>query len=118
MVMKMVLLAFTASDFRYLTMMKEVSESRPEVGSSSIKTWGSLISSKAIEVLFLYPPDIPFRMIPPTITSRHFYSFSFLHSRLILSCFSYSLRLSFRLAANSSVSLTVRVCMSTSVCIT
>lgn len=33
-------------------MMYEVRESRPEVGSSRKMTWGSDISSKAIEVLF------------------------------------------------------------------
>lgn len=82
--MKMVLFFLMASFFKYLTMMNEVNESKPEVGSSSIRTLGSLINSKAIDVLFLYPPEIPFKITPPTITSRHFYSFRFLQSKSIL----------------------------------
>ena len=42
--MKIVFLSFVASSLRYLTMMKEVRESRPEVGSSRTRTRGSLIS--------------------------------------------------------------------------
>jgi len=53
-------------------MTKEVSESIPEVGSSKATTAGSLISSKAIDVLFFSPPEIPFIIGPPTTTSRHF----------------------------------------------
>jgi hypothetical protein len=57
--------------------MKEVNESKPEVGSSNKITFGQLISSKAIEVRFFYPPDIPFNSLPPTGTSLHFYSFNY-----------------------------------------
>ena len=90
-------------------MMKAVRESRPELGSSRKMTLGSLMSSKAIEVLFLYPPEIPFRIVPPMGTSRHFSSFRFLTSSANISSF-YSFGLAnFRLAANSRVSLTVRV---------
>jgi hypothetical protein len=80
--------------------MKEVSESRPEVGSSSMITWGSLMSSKAIEVLFFYPPEMPFMSTPPTSTSIHFSSFKFLQSRSILSFLLAVLLFSLRFAAN------------------
>jgi hypothetical protein len=46
--------------------MYEVRESRPDVGSSKNKTCGSEINSNAIEVRFLYPPEIPFTIGPPT----------------------------------------------------
>ena len=39
--------------------MISVYESRPDVGSSYIRQSGSDTSSKAIEVLFLSPPEIP-----------------------------------------------------------
>ena len=99
-------------------MMKEVRESRPEVGSSRTTTDGSLISSKAMDVLFFSPPEIPLSKVPPTYTSRHFSNLNFLTSVIILVSFSYSGRFNFKLAANSSVSLTVRVSMSTSCCMT
>jgi hypothetical protein len=38
----------------------------PEVGSSRRSTFGSVKISKAIEVLFLSPPLIPFKNAPPT----------------------------------------------------
>jgi hypothetical protein len=53
-------------------MTKEVRESRPDVGSSSIITFGLLISSKAIEVLFFSPPETPLTKIPPTNVSKQF----------------------------------------------
>lgn len=66
-----------ASCFRYSTIIKEVKESKPEVGSSRISTEGLLISSKAIDNLFFYPPEIPLISCPPTRISKHFYSFNF-----------------------------------------
>lgn len=62
-------------------MMKEVRESKPEVGSSNIKTHGSLISSKAMEVRLRYPPEIPLikpKESPPIKVSAHFYSLNYL----------------------------------------
>ena len=69
-----------ASFLRYYTMMKAVSESSPEVGSSRNMTAGSLMSSKAIDVLFRSPPEIPFSNSPPTNVSAHFSNFNFLMS--------------------------------------
>lgn len=82
--MKIVFLCLTARCLRYFTIMKEVKESKPEVGSSSIRTLGSLINSKAIDVLFFSPPDIPLIITPPTITSKHFSSFNLLQRVFIL----------------------------------
>lgn len=56
--------------------MYDVKESSPDVGSSRKITWGSEISSKAMEVRFLYPPETPLMMTPPTRVSRHFSSLS------------------------------------------
>jgi hypothetical protein len=47
-----VLFLYRASLLRYLTMMYEVKESNPEVGSSRKSTCGSEMSSTAIEALF------------------------------------------------------------------
>ena len=46
--------------------IKAVNESNPDVGSSRIKTGGSLINSIPIEVLFFSPPEIPLIMLSPT----------------------------------------------------
>jgi hypothetical protein len=81
-------------------MIKEVSESNPEVGSSSMITCGSLINSKAIDVLFLSPPEMPLMRTPPTMTSRHFSSFNFLQRMVIFSVFYSSDKFNFRFAAN------------------
>lgn len=59
--------------------MKELNESRPEVGSSIMKTWGSLISCKANATLLRYPPEIPgtvkLKNSPPIKVSKIFYNF-------------------------------------------
>lgn len=65
-------------------MIKAVRESRPEVGSSKIITVGSLTNSKAIDVLFLSPPETPFNSDPPTKVSIHFSSFKLLTKVFIL----------------------------------
>lgn len=57
------------------TIIYDVSESSPDVGSSKKITVGSEISSTAIEVRFLSPPETPLMMTPPTRVSKHFYSF-------------------------------------------
>ena len=44
-----------------------VKESRPVVGSSKKIKLGSVISSTAIEVLFLSPPDTPLNFSPPIL---------------------------------------------------
>jgi len=46
--------------------LKAVLESRPEVGSSKIKSLGFVINSYPIDALFLSPPDIPFMSSFPT----------------------------------------------------
>ena len=51
---------------RIFIQINAVKESKPEVGSSNIKTGGSLINSIPIEVLFFSPPDIPFMILSPT----------------------------------------------------
>ena len=99
-------------------MMNEVKESKPDVGQSKMITCGSLISSKPIEVLFLQPPEIPFMNFPPTITSKQLQSFSCLLSLSIFQSFSPLEQSSLRLAAKVRVQRTVRVDISTSVCIT
>jgi hypothetical protein len=45
-----------------------VNESNPVVGSSKNISYGSVISSTPIDVLFLSPPDIPFNNGPPILT--------------------------------------------------
>ncbi len=76
------------------------------------------MSSNAIDVRFFYPPDTPFKMIPPTSVSKHFYSFISLASILTFSfLYSYD-TLSFNFAAKFSVYLTVIDCIKTSVCMT
>ncbi len=52
MVMMIVRFFLWAKNFISDTIMYDVSESRPEVGSSKNITWGSVMSSKAIEVRF------------------------------------------------------------------
>jgi len=42
-----------------------VNESRPVVGSSKKMSFGSVINSTPIDVLFLSPPDTPFIKGPP-----------------------------------------------------
>lgn len=39
--------------------------SRPEVGSSSTKAAGFVITSRAMQVLFLSPPETPWTNFPP-----------------------------------------------------
>ena len=43
-----------------------VNESKPDVGSSKIKTYGFEINSIPMLVLFLSPPDIPLIKASPT----------------------------------------------------
>lgn len=81
-------------------------------------TPGSLINSKAIDVLFLSPPDIPFNKDPPTKVSMHFSSLRFLTSVSILFFLSYAGIFNLRAATYSRVYLTVRLCSKTSYCIT
>lgn len=76
MVIMTVLFIVWASFFSRETIMYEVSESSPEVGSSRKTTVGSEISSTAIDVRFLSPPEIPLMTTPPTNVSRHFYNLS------------------------------------------
>ena len=57
---------------------KALTESNPDVGSSSKRILGSEISSYPIEVLLRSPPDIPFFNIPPIVVSAQFYNLSFL----------------------------------------
>ena len=61
----MVLFYCTAKFFNYYIIKKEVKLSRPDVGSSNNRTFGSVKISNAIEVLFLSPPLIPFKNTPP-----------------------------------------------------
>lgn len=116
--MKIVFPSFLVSYFKYRMMIREVKESSPEVGSSNITTDGSLISSKAIEVLFLSPPDTPFRRCPPTTTSRHFSSLNYRTKSLIRIFLSSSLMFNFKFAASSRVYRTVKVSIRISCCIT
>lgn len=70
-----VLFIWCASFFNLETIIYDVNESNPDVGSSKKITVGSEISSTAIDVRFLSPPETPFTTTPPTNVSRHFYSF-------------------------------------------
>ena len=81
-------------------------------------TWGSLINSNAIEVLFLYPPEIPLRSVPPTNVSMHLSNFKFFTISSIL-CF-LSIKGMFKVSppTYSKVYLTVKLCNKISSCIT
>ena len=61
--------------YKYI-IWKAVYESRPDVGSSSIRQWGSETNSMAIDSLFLSPPDKPFLNNPPTNVFSHFFSYN------------------------------------------
>ena len=99
-------------------MIKAVSESSPEVGSSKMMTSGSLIISKAIEVLFLYPPEIPFIMWSPTKVSLQLSNLSsFIKLFTIYFLYLYGTE-SFNAATYYKVSRTVKVPNKTSFCIT
>lgn len=74
-IVRNIVLPYLAKVFRLLMIIKDVRESIPEVGSSSIMTCGFVSNSSAIEVLFFYPPDTPLIIGPPTTTSRHLSSF-------------------------------------------
>ena len=50
--------------------LKAEKESRPDVGSSTIKISGLDIISNAIESLLFYPPDKPLKNTSPTIVSK------------------------------------------------
>lgn len=66
-------------------------------------TEGLLISSKAIDVRFLYPPEIPLIRGPPTKTSRHLFNLKFSANKIMASYFSESVASNFKSAANCKV---------------
>ena len=99
-------------------MMKAVRESCPEVGSSRMISLGLLINSKAMDVLFFSPPDIPFSdFSPPMIVSRHFSSLRSEASLLTVSDLEVLEAFKRRAATYYNVSLTVRVGKRLSSCI-
>ena len=55
-----------ASLLRKVIKLSAVVESRPVVGSSRKMIDGFMSSSKPIEVLFFYPPEIPLILLSPT----------------------------------------------------
>jgi hypothetical protein len=67
-----VLLSLLANFLSSETIMYEVKESSPDVGSSKKITFGSVMSYTAMHVLFLSPPETPLMTTPPTMVSRHF----------------------------------------------
>lgn len=60
---------YYANSFKRSMMFSESLEDKPEVGSSTKRTEGSRISSKAIFNLFLCPPEIVFSKGDPTFKS-------------------------------------------------
>lgn len=60
MVAIMVLPCFLAKNCNIFTILTAVKLSRPEVGSSSIRSYGSVINSTPMDVRFLSPPEMVF----------------------------------------------------------
>jgi hypothetical protein len=60
MVAQMVFPCFLATNCNILTIFIAVKLSRPEVGSSSRISYGSVTNSTPIDVRFLSPPEIVF----------------------------------------------------------
>ena len=69
---KMTVLFYLASLLRTWMIVLAVWESRPDVGSSKIKTDGFVTIYTAIQTLFFSPPEIPFLNFPPIYVSAHF----------------------------------------------
>ncbi|CAG9325714.1 unnamed protein product [Blepharisma stoltei] len=69
-------LPFLACSINKSITTSAVKLSRPEVGSSSKRTIGSVISSIPMQTLFLSPPERPFLVMLPMILSAHFTNLS------------------------------------------
>ena len=72
----MIAFPWVASCFKSLHMRNAVELSSPDVGSSSSSKLGSVISSYPIQVRFLSPPEIDFRVNPPILVSLQDVSYS------------------------------------------
>ena len=97
---------------------RAVVESSPVVGSSRNIILGLVMSSTPIDVLFLYPPLIPFRMALPTLVLAQLVSPSCTIKSSTILAFSYLLTVRRRSQANWKHSLGVRVDSKASSCIT
>ena len=101
------LMPLSASSLRHYTTRKAEAESRPLVGSSSKSKDGFVISSYAIEVRFLSPPDMPLCIHPPIYVSWQSVRPSLCSTDLTRSYISGSLSFVRILAENSKTSLGV-----------
>jgi|LauGreDrversion4_2_1035121.scaffolds.fasta_scaffold392998_1 hypothetical protein len=108
MVLMIVLPYVVASFYNNLQILLAIKESRPEVGSSSINTDGSVISSTPIEVRLRSPPEMVFFKPPPIRVSAHFSRPSSLIRVSTFLSYSAKLHLSLSLDANVRASLTVK----------
>lgn len=108
MVLMMVLPFLWANFCKSLQIVLAINESRPEVGSSSKITLGSVISSTPIAVLLRSPPEMVFFKILPTIVFEHFSIPNSLIKFSTLLSYSSSEIFNLSLAANVKASLTVK----------
>jgi len=100
------------------TILREVVESKPLVGSSISIRAGFEISSYPIDIRFRSPPETPFFIHPPIIVDSHCYRASFsiiLSTCLFISC---PVSPSLILHENSNSSLVLQVSYNTSSCYT
>ena len=92
--------------------------SKPDVGSSSTSSDGSVTNSTPIEVRLRSPPEIVLCSSDPIGVCSHFYKPSSFMISSILRLISSGPTISLSLAANSNASRTVKYSNSVSSCIT
>lgn len=107
-----------ASFLSILQILKAVELSRPLVGSSKSIKLGFVINSYPMQVLFLSPPEILFRLNPPIFWFLQLASYNLFIISSAFTSISSSLKLVLSFAAKQKLSMGVMVSINISSCIT